>query len=51
MSRSPRLPQAAVVALGFVAGDMYDKESESESDLCVYVCGSGGCMSSRKKLA
>jgi len=30
--------------LGFVAGDMYDKESESESEsdyMCVYVCGSG----------
>ena len=36
--RAARPPQAAVVVLGFVAGDMYDKESESDSCLCVYVC-------------
>ena len=37
--RAARLPQAAVVVLGFVAGDMYDKESGSDSYVCV--CGSG----------
>ena len=30
--------------LGFVAGDMYDKESESDSDLCVYVCVGRGVV-------
>ena len=42
-SRGARLPHVAVVVLGFVAGDMYDRDSDSDSD---YVC-----MSSRKRLA